>query len=290
MNESIFTLQSYNVPFTSFVDPWYLLPFGDVHKDNPNHDGELWGEWCGWGATKKRSMFIGMGDYLELFSDSERNGLTTIRLHDSSKKTLDDHVKETCKKFFEDIKFMKGKLIGMLEGNHFYNFTNGMTSTQYLCQLLDCKYLGASSFTRLTFSYARGNRSSKCDIFAHHGKGASRLVGGSLNTVQQMAECANADIFLMGHDHKKSVGMSTKLELTDGATGLHLKERKLLYGRTGSFLKGYEPDKPSYVAKALMNPTDLGTIKIELTPKLKKKMVNGREVSEKMYIDIHASL
>jgi predicted phosphodiesterase len=290
MNEDIFTINSYTTTYTNYSDPFYLLPFGDVHFKNPNHHTELWEEWCDWAEGKERAMFLGMGDYLEWFSDSERRGIQSINLHQSSQKTMDDFAKETCDEFYDTISFMKGKCLGMLEGNHFYQFGNGMTSTQYLCQRLECKYLGATGFVRIRFKYARGNESSKIDVFVHHGKGASRLVGGSLNTVQQMAECAEADIHLMGHDHKKSIGMSSRLSLTDGRTGLNLKEKKILYARTGSFLKGYEPDKPSYVAKSLLNPSDLGTVKIELTPRCKTKEVGGRRVSDKNYIDIHASL
>lgn len=290
MNEDIFSLTSYTQTYTSTPDTHYLLPFGDVHYKNPQHHAELWSEWLEWAKNKPRSMFIGMGDYLEWFSDSERRGIESINLHRSSKMTMDDFAKEICDSFFESISFMKGKVLGMLEGNHFYQFQNGMTSTQYLCQKLSCKYLGATGFIRIKFDYENGNKGSKVDVFVHHGKGAARLVGSSLNTVQQMAECAEADIYLMGHDHKKSVGMSSRLKLTDGRTGLHLKDKKVLYARTGSFLKGYDPEKPSYVAKALLNPTDLGTVKIELTPKNKRIVVDGVEVSDQTYIDIHASI
>jgi hypothetical protein len=194
---------------------------------------------------------------------------------------------------------MKGKLLGMIEGNHFYIFENGMTSTQLLCQMIGCKYLGATALSRITFSYAKasakGGWTASVDVFSHHGKGASRLVGGSLNTVQQMAECAEANIYLMGHDHKKSIGMSSRLGLTHGCNGIYLREKKLLYARTGSFLKAYEDGKPSYVAKALLNPADLGTVKIELTPKQKikkKRAGKGKFISlgSRLVIDIHASL
>jgi hypothetical protein len=203
---------------------------------------------------------------------------------------MDDFAKATCDEFYKQISFMRGKTLGMLEGNHFYRFQNGMTSTQYLCQKLNCKYLGATGFIRLRFKTSIGNHKTKVDIFVHHGKGASRLVGGSLNTVQQMSECAEADIFLMGHDHKKSIGMSSRLTLTDGRTGLHLKEKKVLYARTGSFLKGYDEGKPSYVAKSLLNPTDLGTVKIELTPKRTVSERNGKVVTDNNYVDIHGSI
>lgn len=285
LDESIFTIQLHEIVFENWGIPFYLLPFGDIHDGNANCDEDGFGEWCGWARTKPRARFIGMGDYQEWFSESERVGMNSVRLHQSSKKTIEDFAKDAVRKFFKKISFMKGKLLGLMEGNHFYPFENGMTSTQYLCQLLGCKYLGATALTRLSFKYAKGNKTSKIDVFSHHGKGASRLVGGSLNTVQQMAECAEADIYLMGHDHKKSIGMSSRLALTDGRNGLHIKERKLLYARTGSFLKGYEEGKPSYVSQKLLNPCDLGTVKIELTPRNKKG-----DTCDKTIIDIHASL
>lgn len=293
MNEDSFNISSHYVEFTTLVDTHYLLPFGDIHVGNPNCHDELFGEWCDWASGKKRAIFIGMGDYQEWFSDSERIGMNSVRLHQSSKKTLDDFAKEAVVKFYKKIKFMKGKLIGFVEGNHFYVFENGMTSTQLLCQMLGCKYLGATALSRITFGYSKIKKhrwTCSVDVFTHHGKGASRLVGGSLNTVQQMAECANADIYLMGHDHKKSIGMSSKLELTHGVGGLRLREKKLLYARTGSFLKAYEDGKPSYVAKALLNPADLGTVKIELTPKQKRRYRDGKSISGRLYVDIHASL
>ncbi len=290
MNQDIFTISAYQQPYENVVDTHYLLPFGDVHYKNPQHHVELWADWCEWAKKKPRSMFIGMGDYLEWFSDSERRGVRSINLHESSEKMMDDFAKETCDEFYSQISFMKGRILGMLEGNHFYQFQNGMTSTQYLCQKLSCKYLGASGFVRIRFCNTRSNDKVKIDVFVHHGKGAARLVGGSLNTVQQMAECAEADIYLMGHDHKKSIGMSSRLVLTDGRTGINLKEKKVLYARTGSFLKGYEPEKPSYVTKSLLNPSDLGTVKIELTPRTKQTEKNGKFFSEKNFVDIHASL
>lgn len=290
MNPDVFTISTFQVPYKGVNDTHYLLPFGDVHFKSTQHHEQLWGEWCEWASKKPRAMFIGMGDFIECFSDSERRGLNSINLHESSNKIMDDFAKDICDEFFKNIKFMSGKLLGLLEGNHFYQFQNGMTSTQYLCQKLDCKYLGASAFVRIRFERTIGGDRMKTDVFAHHGKGSARLVGGSLNSVQQMAECAEADIYLMGHDHKKSVGMSSRLCLTDGRTGIHLKEKTLLYARTGSFLKGYDPDKPSYVAKMLLNPTNLGTVKIELTPKTKKIERDGKFFSEKNYVDIHASL
>ena len=157
---------------------------------------------------------------------------------------------------------------------------------------MGCKYLGVSSFIRLSFHYSTHH--FHIDIWAHHGKGASRLIGGSLNRVQQMGEAAEADIYLMGHDHKKTVGLVTKLKLGEGTGGnkqeIKLHHKKQLYARTGSFLKGYESDQVSYVADMALSPTDLGVIKIELTPRRISKQENKKVISDYFYCDIHASI
>lgn len=270
------------VPFENLHETQYLLPFGDIHRDSKNCHVQMWKEYCKWAALKPRSLFLGMGDYFDGFSDSERRGLNHAELHDSSNESLDDWARGKVEQFANEIGFMKGRVVGLLEGNHFYEFADGTTSTQYLCQLLGCKFLSWVSLVRLVYEYTKGNKTSAIDIFACHGKGASRLVGGSLNTVQQMQEIADADIYLMGHDHKKSIAMTTRLGLNNAGPGVHLKDKKKVYARTGSFLMGYAEDRPSYVAKALLTPNDLGTVKIELTPKLKNK--------GSLYIDMHGSI
>lgn len=229
-----------------------------------------------------------MGDYLDLASTTERKILGNSDLHDFTMQTLDKLYEKQCDDFIKEISFMKGRLVGMVEGNHHGIFsTSNTTTTQYMCQKLGCKYLGVNSFIRLSFVY--GHKRACVDIWAHHGRGASRLSGGSINTVEQMMDCAEADIFLMGHDHKKSIALKNRLSLTFGK-GLNLSSRKVLLGRTGSFLKGYLPEARSYIAKGAMSPTDLGVIKIELTPKRTSPTLNDKKRKDSYYIDIHASI
>jgi hypothetical protein len=228
-----------------------------------------------------------MGDYDDLSSASERKLLLNDDLHESTIQTLEDLYNQNVNRLFKELSFMRGKIIGLLEGNHFGKYQTGITTTQKLAEKLGCAYLGVSAFIRLAFDSATKHETkNSIDIWAHHGMGAARLVGGSLNRVQQMVEAAEAQIFLMGHDHKKSVGMITRLHLSgqDG-TRLKVRHRKVVFARTGSFLKGYESGKASYIADRAMNPTDLGVVKIELTPRRDRT-----ERTDYQYIDIHASI
>ena len=281
----IFKIAEHQITFKNYDEPIYLIPFGDIHRHAPLCAVNHWLEYLEWAKKKKNCYFLGMGDYDDLASSSERVMLNSKSLHESTIMTLEDlYLKQTLA-LCREIKFMEGKLIGLLEGNHYGEFSNGTTTTQKMCEILKCKYLGVNGFIRLSFvNQARNTKSNSMDIWAHHGKGAARTVGGSMNRVEQMAENAEADIFLMGHDHKKSVGFLRKLRLS-GQKDLIVKERKIMIGRTGSFLKGYVDGQKSYVTDMALKPCDLGVIKIELTPRrIREKGVDHT------FIDIHASI
>lgn len=265
ISDSIFTIHRFEIPVKELNKPIYLIPFGDIHRFAPLCDVEKWLEFVEWAKNKKNAYFVGMGDYDDLASTTERKALLTACLHESTQSTLDEIFKNRADKLCQELSFMNGKLIGLIEGNHHGVLQSGITSTQYMCEKLNTKYLGVSSFIRLSFKY--GYKRTSIDIWGHHGRGASRLIGGSLNSVEQMLGIGEAQIYLMGHDHQKNAAFKTKLGLTYGPSGLKLSQHKILLARTGSFLKGYVPDKPSYIARAALNPTDLGTLKIELTPK-----------------------
>jgi len=250
---------------------------------------QKWQEFLDWAKSKPRAYYLGMGDYDDLASSSERSILLDRKLHESTKDTLETQYKSHTLRLAKELSFMNGRLLGLIEGNHYGEFINGTTTTQLLADKLETAYLGVSCFIRLTFAYlnAHSHHRMCIDLWAHHGRGAARLVGGSLNRVSQMEEAAEADIYLMGHDHKKSAATKTRLKLTGvSPQSFRLTHRKVLLCRTGSFLKGYEEGKASYIVDGAMNPTDLGVVKIEMTPRRKQIKGNIDEIS----VDLHASI
>ena len=288
----IFETYRYTIPFKTYNEPIYLIPFGDIHRSSTMCAVDKWMEFLEWASKKPNCYFLGMGDYDDLASTSERYLLQDRALHESTIQTIEDLYMKNTLRLAKELSFMKGKLVGLIEGNHYGEFQNGTTTTQKLAELLGCKYLGVSGFVRLAFEKKVGNKTinASIDLWAHHGLGASRLVGGSLNRVQQMLEAADSDLYLMGHDHKKSLGMTSRLYLTNGNGSVKLRHRKVLFGRTGSFLNAYESGKVSYIVDSAMSPTDLGTLKIELTPKRENETVGGKNINDHIYIDVHGSI
>ena len=285
----LFTTHSFEIPFDKYNEPVYLIPFGDVHKSSPLHSAGHWDSFRAWAKDKKRAYFLGMGDYNDLASTSERNILENPNLHESTVKTLEQlYIKQTDM-FYKDIEFMKGRIIGIMNGNHYGVLQSGITTDQWLAQKLGCKFLGVNCFIRLKFKYTSGSARHSLDIFAHHGVGGGRIAGG-LGSVERLSENAQADIYLMGDNHQKAQEHKTKLVLNEGGGIMKVVQRKTLFARTGSFLKSYVEGEQSYIVDRAMSPSDLGVVKIELTPRRDGSGGENKKRFEDRWIDIHASI
>lgn len=240
-----------------------LIPFGDVHYGSPAFCRNKWREFADRVAGQPRTYFIGMGDYTDSFSTSER--LQLAGLHDSSLEQIEANKRQLIEDMAKDLSFMKGNVFGLLGGNHFTAFADGTTGDMLLANRLGTRYLGACSFMRVSFKW-KGKCTCSIDIFAHHGKGGGVTAGGRLNAVEGLIRNADADIFLMGDNHARGVlPLGDTLRLASAKGKLHLTSRKRWIARTGSFLRGYVPDKRSYVVDAVLPPSSLGWIAFFLT-------------------------
>jgi len=276
----IYTHTKYEIKFKNYGDRITLIPFGDVHRSSQLCHVEKWHEFLKWAKEQKNAYFLGMGDYNDLASTSERSILSNEHLHESTKYDLESLYRKQTLLFANEIDFMKGRLIGLVEGNHFAYLSSGITTTQLMAESLGCKYLGVSSFIRLILKKDTHD-THQIDIWAHHGLGGGRTQGSDINKIEQMIRCADAQIYLMGHSHKKHVAMQSRLRLRAVKDGVDLDNQKIILARTGAFLKGYENEKASYIADGAYSPTDIGTVSITITPKRNK---------ERRWLELNASL
>lgn len=259
----------------------HLVPFGDVHRNSPGFSWDAWEKFLKRGrelARKDNVLFLGMGDYEDSFSTSERMVLYGSGLHESTTKNIEKQARQDIEKLAKEISFMKGKLIGLMGGNHFPVLKGGITGDQYLASLLDTDYLGACCALRVSMSVHGGCRIA-FDVFAHHGKGGGTTAGGRMNAVEKLEKVCDADIFLMGDNHARGV-MPTgeRLRLCDRGGVLTVKAKPTWIGRTGSFLRAYVEDEPSYVVDAALPPANLGHIEFHITPV--RSVSGGKDTTE----------
>lgn len=264
----LFTTHGYTIPI-KYNQPFRLVFFGDVHRDSPNHANGKWQSFLDDARKMKDAWFFGMGDYLDSTSTTERECLGNIspKMHETFRNDIQALQLEKCELIAKELAFMKNRIVGMLNGNHYFQFQSGINSDQKICELLNAKYLGVCSFVRLSFD-ACGARYTR-DIFAHHGMGASRLIGGSLNRVAQMAEGCEADIYAMGHDHKRgAVPAQPRLFLRhDPKRGLTVEQREPVIIRSGSYLASYENNVVNYNVDGCRPPSSLGHVEVLINVK-----------------------
>ena len=166
------------------------------------------------------------------------------------------------------MEFTKGRWIGMLEGDHRWEYQDGTSADQQLCRALQCAFLGDAALIRLEIpGVPKGHPEGDVLIYAHHGIGSSRLQGGHLHRVEDLLKIVEADIYLMGHSHAKVSAPIDQQRVTPD--GIHYHRTKII-ARTGAWMRGYlsSPplplDKPAvesratYVEKAAYSPAAVG--------------------------------
>jgi hypothetical protein len=260
---SIFKLHTFDIKMNKPTDRIYIRPFGDVHRDAHSCDVERWK----WFLKKSKedpnaenTYYLGMGDYHDFASYSEGKKLQSIGLHETTLINIEEMVERRNREFAKEIEHMRGRLIGLIGGNHTW-ITDGKSSDEDLAERMGCAYLGWLSIIRLRINM-RANITFDVFIFACHGLGGGRVLGSSVRKVEDLFHIfPRADIFIMGHDHQRSAAPQTRLIHRIGNGGeWQLKQQRQFYCRSGSFMKSYSPNESGYATGKLMRPADLGTI------------------------------
>lgn len=277
----IFTVHRYEIPFKKYGEPIKLVPFGDVHRWAPLHAEKVWHKFIDRYKNDKSAYFLGMGDYLDEISTSERRAYLNADYHDSTIHNNEKYYRERAIRFAKEIGFMKGRIAGMCEGNHYFQFMDGLTSTNLMCQELETQYLGVKTFLELILRKDE-HHALRVVICCHHGEGGGRRASSSVAKLENMAHTHEADIILQGHDHRKNHVELSVIGITHAQRGKPNVIQKVRYcARTGGFLKGYVSNYASYIADANLPPNSLGNVEFHLTPKIKHTRIPWRTVGAK---------
>lgn len=262
-----------------------IMPIGDIQwsgRDNEVAMGML-KRHIQWGVDRG-AYFIGMGDYIDFMSPSNRVKFANAGLYDTALKTVDDKAASLVEDLWlQALKPSKGRWLGLLEGHHYHDYRDGTTSDQDLAKRLDAPFLGTAAFVRLVLKMS-ANRVGNVVIWCHHGVGGGGTLGAPLNKLEKLLTSWEADIYLMGHHHKKVAGPVDRIEAVWQGNRRRpgLVHRTKIIACTGSFLKGYAAnDAPKqrgktpaassirggYVEQKMLNPVALGGVLVKIRPR-----------------------
>jgi hypothetical protein len=254
--------------------PWdytfKLIPIGDLHVGSDGCNLEALDRTIRKGVADG-CWFIGMGDFLDFMSSSNRQRQMEAGLYDTARTIIDDAAYQLVEKVKAVLKPSVGRWLGLLEGNHYWVFDDGVTSDQYLCQYLNAPFLGTCGSVQVRFGNDH-RKSITCEIFAHHGYGGGTTPGAILTKLMKAMMAFEADIYLMGHQHQLVTAKPDRLYNTHAVNPRSVARQRLLVG-TGSFMAGYKQGsryagRPhgSYVEQRVLQPSAIGAPLITARP------------------------
>jgi hypothetical protein len=262
--------------------PWLktlIIPIGDIQLQQNRElvDVERLKRVIEYGVDHD-AYYIGMGDFIDMESPSNRKALQLSGVYDSVIDALDSKAEELEDELKEILKPTIGKWFGLLQGHHYHVHQDGSTSDMRFANYLKTKFLGDSAFINLPFKNPGKNTySPSVTIFATHGNRGGKLLSTPLNQLEHITKGFIADIYLVGHHHKALAGKGSRIKAifpnhTQGVEG-RIIDNEFILASTGAFLKGYLQGSQkdgraggSYAEKGMMNPLSLGAVKIHLTP------------------------
>lgn len=252
-----------------------LAPVGDFQYGATGCDVEKLKRHIAYGV-KNKWWFLGLGDYLDHFSPSNKKALVAAKgsLYESAVELLDDAVKQRCLKLVDEVLHKSaGRWIGLVHGDHIWDFSDGFNSDAYIADELGAQYLGTAAIVRISLEGAP--EAPPLKVLVTHGRGSSVSSTGKTLHLERLLTAFDVDVVLMGHSHLKYGFPVDKLKavtLPDGTAKL-VNETKIL-GITGSFYNGYQQGQTngaglptgSYPEHGAMRPIPTGGILIDATP------------------------
>jgi len=254
---------------TSIDMPWEtitLAPIGDTHLGSPGAAPDRLKRHIEWVLeTQTNPYFIGMGDYVDLGSPSTRQKIKGADFYDVAHEALREHADRSLDTFIDKAQGTESRWLGFLSGHHFYEYLDGSTTDTRLVDYYDTIYLGQTAFIRLRFHRQGSSGSLTCTIFATHGQGSGAKQSSPLNKLENMIAYFDADIYLMGHYHRKPTAPIDQVYMSNREPH-KIQHRTKLIATTGGFLRSYVEGQILYPEQKLLSPTALGGVIITIQP------------------------
>jgi len=239
--DTVFKTHTYQVDYI-WGEEFYFIPFGDVHRDTKSCDVDRW-HWFLNGCKKypqEKCLYLAMGDLNDFASSREQDEIRKAKLHRDTRIKFDGIVQSDNRAMASEISFMRGHIIGLLDGNHNWVFDDGKTAVEDLAERINAPYLGWLTHITLIINIhtgtgkRRGSSTIRLYIVACHGKGGGKLMGTSVNNVDDLRKIfPAADIYIMGHDHQRYAVPSSVLLPSN--IGGDVKQKRQFLARSGSF-------------------------------------------------------
>jgi len=254
------------VHLTSCAVPQRIRFITDTHQDAEFFRKDIFRRFVKEQKKDKDSLWLHGGD----LPDSDRPSTRQMKklMYSDRSEAFDQEDKRNLdwldRSIIPQYQDIADSCLGIIDGDHYMVFNNGMTSGQYISRKLKVPYLGErSSFVSVCFHAPGSSNSLQYIIHARHGKTAAPTHGGDVNALVRQEVSHWADLHLGGHSHKSNCH-SERIEYVTHQ-GI-IKNRVVWYMRGGSFLDGFPTfsGKKTYAYRKEYSPLPVGWGEVEL--------------------------
>jgi UDP-2,3-diacylglucosamine pyrophosphatase LpxH len=168
-----------------------------------------------------------------------------------------------------ELKPIADRILVFVEGNHEARTSKDtdMRPTEDLAEYFNKgnAYVEDEAILKITFgSRHKGSNKRQCySVYITHGSGGGKRPGSALNNMEMLALGTEADIYIMGHVHKK-------IAYKNGYRKLNLYRNKVTETERLFVYTSHWSEFGGYAAKKLFTPSALGTVPIILYAHKKK--------------------
>lgn len=249
----------------------YLVPLADFHIGCRDTALDVIQGYIDWIKDHENAYTILNGDMMNCATK------------DSTPELYDDLVTPDMAygQLKEIVKPIESRIWMMTRGGHEEHIYR-ISGHDYMAQLaqdLNVPYKpdGGMIVTRLQEAENRNN-AQICTTYAVHGWGGARTIGAKIKKVEDLANVADADCYVLSHDHTQAVHRLNVL--TPSRNNINIKIRRKILINTGGFIR-----YSGYIQRKGYMPQDLGTPRVRIETK-RKQYKTGSDY----YLDLHASI
>ncbi len=249
--------------------PFTIVPIGDLQLMSQNIEGGKTVNLSGFKKhlkyiekTYPNPLYLGMGDYIDFMSPSNRDSMKKGKIYEQSRQYIDEAAVELAEAFITLMEHTRGKWLGILTGHHFYELGSGITTDQYISEALDAPYLGRVAHVTVKYQNSNGKVDGRLNIWCHHGEGARKYPAGKI--VDNIApHWPEVDLFFMGHMHESDSARIARY--TVDAAG-DIVPRNSLAVVTGAWLEPHTAHVGSYIEDQMLRPRATGAPVVVVEP------------------------
>jgi len=252
-----------------------LVPIADVQVGAAGVDTEGFREHVQYALTQPNPRFIGVGDYTDPVSPSNRKLLRAAfvkgELYDSFEDLVREGMQNRVDEFVQLMDGTQGKVDAVLTGHHYYTYTENRggkwvlrTTDEDIADQLYADFFGAPDEKQpsMTITYrfpsaVAGEDKPELKVYLRHGQGGGDSFATPLNQLEKQMRGHEADVYIIAHHHKLVAGKAVKLEENPDSKTL-LKATDGLLLASGSWMRGFLRDKVTYAEDGQMVPLAVG--------------------------------